>query len=158
MDVFWAELTSSFPDSKQFAIIMIRLLGSAIFGAAIGFEREHAGKKAGLRTHMLVASGTTVFVLAGLGSGMEHDAISRVSQGIITGIGFVGAGSILKREDDKKIEGVTTSAAIWMAAAVGVACGLGELGLGLIGVVLSLIVLRITFWFENRAMKTQPKN
>jgi putative Mg2+ transporter-C (MgtC) family protein len=158
MDVFWAELTSSFPDSKQFAVIMIRLLGSAIFGAAIGFEREHAGKKAGLRTHMLVASGTTVFVLAGLGSGMEHDAISRVIQGIITGIGFVGAGSILKREDDKKIEGVTTSAAIWMAAAVGVACGLGALGLGLIGVVLSLIVLRITFWFENRAMKTQPKN
>ena len=158
MDILWSELTSSFPDSRQFAIIVIRLLGSTIFGAAIGFEREHAGKKAGLRTHMLVSTGTTVFVLAGLGHGMENDAISRVIQGIITGIGFVGAGSILKREEDKKIEGVTTSAAIWMAAAVGVACGLGGLGLGFIAVIVTLIVLRITFWFENRTLKTQPKN
>lgn len=158
MDVFWTELSTSFPDSKQLAIIVIRLLASAIFGAAIGFERENAGKKAGLRTHMLVASGTCVFVLGALGNGMGHDAMSRVIQGIITGIGFVGAGSILKREEDKKIEGVTTSAAIWMAAAIGVACGLGGLGLAIIATVLSLVVLRITFWFENRALKTQPKD
>ena len=155
MEVFWTELTSSFPDSKQFAVFVVRLLGSAIFGAAIGFEREHAGKKAGLRTHMLVSTGTTVFVLAGLNHGMENDAISRVIQGIITGIGFVGAGSILKREEDKKIEGVTTSAAIWMAAAVGVACGLGGLGLGLTAAVMTLIVLRITFWVENRTIKSK---
>ena len=158
MDVFWTELSSNIPDSRQLTLILIRLLGSAVCGAAVGFEREHAGKKAGLRTHMLVATGTTVFVLAGLGNGMGHDAMSRVIQGIITGIGFVGAGSILKREEDKKIEGVTTSAAIWMAAAIGVACGLGGLGLALIATALSLIVLRITFWFENRALKTQPKN
>ena len=102
---------------------------------------------------MLVASGTTVFVLAGLGNGMPHDAMSRVIQGIITGIGFVGAGSILKREEDKKIEGVTTSAAIWMAAAIVVAVGLGGLGLAIIATVRSLIVLRITYWFENRMSK-----
>jgi putative Mg2+ transporter-C (MgtC) family protein len=158
MDVFWSELSTSFPDSRQFAIIVIRLLGAAILGAVIGFEREHAGKKAGLRTHMLVAAGTCVFVLGGLGNGMGHDAMSRVIQGIITGIGFVGAGSILKREEDKKIEGVTTSAAIWMAAAIGVACGLGGLGLALIATLLTLVVLRITFWFENRTLKTQRKN
>jgi putative Mg2+ transporter-C (MgtC) family protein len=158
MDVFWSELSTSFPDSRQFAIIVIRLLGAAILGAAIGFEREHAGKKAGLRTHMLVAAGTCVFVLGGLGNGMGHDAMSRVIQGIITGIGFVGAGSILKREEDKKIEGVTTSAAIWMAAAIGVACGLGGLGLALIATLLALVVLRITFWFENRTLKTERKN
>lgn len=158
MDVFWSELSTSFPDSRQFAIIVIRLLGAAVLGAVIGFEREHAGKKAGLRTHMLVASGTCVFVLGGLGNGMGQDAMSRVIQGIITGIGFVGAGSILKREEDKKIEGVTTSAAIWMAAAIGVACGLGGLGLALIATLLTLVVLRITFWFENRTLKTQRKN
>ena len=157
METLWNELSSGFPDPQHLIVILIRVVASAMLGAAIGFEREHAGKKAGLRTHILVSTGTTVFVLAGLNSGMQQDAISRVIQGIITGIGFVGAGSILKREEDKKIEGVTTSAAIWMAAAIGVAVGLGSLGLAIIATVLSLIVLRITFWFENRAMKSKTK-
>jgi putative Mg2+ transporter-C (MgtC) family protein len=155
MQTLWNELTAGFPDSQHLIVILIRLTASALFGAAIGFEREHAGKKAGLRTHMLVSTGTTVFVLAGLNSGMPHDAISRVIQGIITGIGFVGAGSILKREEDKKIEGVTTSAAIWMAAAIGVSVGLGGLGLAIMATALSLVVLRITYWFENRVTRTK---
>lgn len=157
MDTLWTELSSGFPDSQHLTIILIRLTASALLGAAIGFERERAGKRAGLRTHMLVSAGTTTFVLAGLNSGMPHDAMSRVIQGIITGIGFVGAGSILKREEAQKVEGVTTSAAIWMAAAIGVAAGLGGLGLAIIATVLSLIVLRITFWFENRAMKSKTR-
>jgi putative Mg2+ transporter-C (MgtC) family protein len=155
METLWNELSSGFPDPQHLIVILIRLIASALLGAAIGYERERAGKRAGLRTHMLVATGTTVFVLAGLNSGMPHDAISRVVQGIITGIGFVGAGSILKREEDKKIEGVTTSAAIWMAAAIGVSVGLGGLGLAILAAVLSLIVLRITYWFENRVTKTK---
>ena len=107
---------------------------------------------------MLVAGGTTVLVLGGLNSGMEHDAISRVIQGIITGIGFVGAGSILKREEDQKIEGLTTSAAIWMAAAVGVAAGLGVIGLAVIATVITLMVLRVTLWFETRSLKKKSKD
>jgi putative Mg2+ transporter-C (MgtC) family protein len=156
MDTLWNELTSGFSDTQHLIVILIRMIASALLGAAIGFEREHAGKKAGLRTHMLVSTGTTVFVLAGLNSGMPHDAISRVIQGIITGIGFVGAGSILKREEDKKIEGVTTSAAIWMAAAIGVSAGLGGLGLSIIATALTLIVLRITLWFEDRPAPSEP--
>jgi putative Mg2+ transporter-C (MgtC) family protein len=158
MDIFWTELTAGFPDLRQLAVVIIRLLASALLGAAIGFERESAGKRAGLRTHMLVAAGTTVLVLGGLNSGMEHDAISRVIQGIITGIGFVGAGSILKREEDQKIEGLTTSAAIWMAAAIGVAAGLGVIGLALIATVLTLVVLRITYWFERRTLGKESKD
>jgi putative Mg2+ transporter-C (MgtC) family protein len=155
METLWNELSAGFADPQHLIVILIRLIASALLGAAIGFERERAGKKAGLRTHMLVSTGTTVFVLAGLNSGMPHDAISRVIQGIITGIGFVGAGSILKSEGDRKIEGVTTSAAIWMAAAIGVSVGLGGLGLAILATALSLVVLRITYWFENRVTKTK---
>jgi len=150
MEVFWAELSAGIPDGNQFAVIIIRLLAATLLGAAIGYERETAGKAAGLRTHILVTTGTTVFVLGCMGAGMRtnSDAISRVIQGIATGIGFVGAGSILKRENEREIHGVTTSAGIWMAAAIGVTVGLGGLGLALIATALALLVLRATVWFE----------
>jgi len=150
MDIFWSELSFGIPDGRQFLVIIIRLAAAAILGAAIGFEREVAGKAAGLRTHVLVTAGTTVFVLGCAGAGMASDALSRVIQGIVTGIGFVGAGSILKREDAQDIQGVTTSAGIWMAAAIGVSVGLGELGLAVIAAVLTLVVLRATIWFEGQ--------
>jgi putative Mg2+ transporter-C (MgtC) family protein len=88
---------------------------------------------------------------------VNSDAISRVIQGVITGIGFVGAGSILKRENERDIEGVTTSAGIWMVAAIGVTIGLGGLGLALIATALALIVLRLTVWIENRTTKKDKK-
>jgi putative Mg2+ transporter-C (MgtC) family protein len=130
-----------------------------LFGAVIGYERETAGKAAGLRTHILVTTGTTVFVLGCLGAGMHSDALSRVIQGIVTGIGFVGAGSILKKENEENIQGVTTSAGIWMAAAIGVTVGLGGLGLALMATVLTLVVLRATVWLETQNLKKdQSKN
>src|SRR5829696_4645353 len=149
MELFWSELSAGIPDGRQFAVILIRLFAATLMGAAIGYERETAGKAAGLRTHILVTAGTTVFVLGCLGSGFRDDAISRVIQGIVTGIGFVGAGSILKREAEQHIQGVTTSAGIWMAAAIGVTIGLGGLGLALMATALSLVVLRVTVWFEG---------
>lgn len=156
MDIFWSELTAGIPEGRQLVVILIRLFAATLLGAAIGYERETAGKAAGLRTHILVTAGTTVFVLGCLGAGMkpDSDGISRVIQGIITGIGFVGAGSILKRESERSIQGVTTSAGIWMSAAIGVTIGLGGLGLALMATALSLIVLRVTVWFEDsRATK-----
>src|SRR5687767_6126602 len=155
MEVLWSELSHGIPDSRELAVILIRLLAATLLGAAIGYERETAGKAAGLRTHILVTTGTTVFVLGGIAAGMkaDSDAISRVIQGIVTGIGFVGAGSILKRENEQNIQGVTTSAGIWMAAAIGVTVGLGGLGLALMATVLTLIVLRATLWLEKSAIK-----
>jgi putative Mg2+ transporter-C (MgtC) family protein len=146
MEVLWSELSHGIPDARELAVILIRLFAAVLFGAAIGYERETAGKAAGLRTHILVTAGTTVFVLGGIAAGMNanSDAISRVIQGIVTGIGFVGAGSILKREDEQNIQGVTTSAGIWMAAAI---------GLALMATVLTLIVLRATLWFENSTVQ-----
>ncbi len=156
MDVLWSELTAGFPDGQHFAVIFIRLLAATLLGAAIGYERQKAGKPAGLRTHILVTAGTTVFILGCLGAGIKtnSDAISRVIQGIITGIGFVGAGSILKRETEKNIQGITTSAGIWMTAAIGVTIGLGGLGLAIMATLLTLIVLRVTHWFEGQGSHT----
>lgn len=143
MDVFWDELTFGIPDVHQWARIIIRLIAATLFGALIGIQRERVGKPAGVRTHILVMLGTTVFVLSGSISGMSSEGLSRVIQGIITGIGFIGAGSILKLDKERDIQGLTTSAGIWMTAAIGVTIGLGGLGLALLGTIMALIVLTI---------------
>src|SRR5215211_2107824 len=149
MEIFWSELGGGIPDGAHLAVMLIRLVSATLLGAAIGYERQRAGKAAGLRTHVLVSAGTTVLILACLGAGLKanSDGISRVIQGIITGIGFVGAGSILKRETERNIQGVTTSAGIWMTAAIGVTVGLGGLGLAIMATMLTLIILRVTIWF-----------
>lgn len=143
MDILWQELSFGFGDTQQLVRVIIRLVAAVLLGAAIGFEREKAGKAAGLRTHVIVTLGTCVFVLACSGYGMNSDGLSRVIQGIVTGIGFIGAGSILKLEDERNIRGLTTSAGIWMASAVGVAVGLGEIGLALLAAVITVIVLAL---------------
>ena len=149
MDILWEELSFGMPGSKEVAQVLLRLLAAVLAGAVVGYERERAGKAAGLRTHILVSLGTCLFVLAGAGYGMSSDGLSRVIQGIVTGIGFIGAGSILKLEDKKDIQGLTTSAGIWMTAAIGVAIGLGEIGLALISAIIAVIVLSLLRVFEK---------
>jgi putative Mg2+ transporter-C (MgtC) family protein len=95
MDVFWEELTSGLPDARQLVHVLIRMIAASVLGAVVGMQREKAGKPAGARTHMLVSLGTAVIVLACSGVGMSTDGLSRVVQGIVTGIGFLGAGAIL---------------------------------------------------------------
>ena len=137
METFWTELTAGIPDSTELAHMLIRLIAAILLGALVGLQRERAGKAAGLRTHILVALGTTMFVLASTSSGMSLDAVSRVIQGLATGIGFIGAGAILKLNDTREIQGLTTAAGIWMTAAIGVAIGLGNLGLAILATVLT---------------------
>jgi putative Mg2+ transporter-C (MgtC) family protein len=162
MDIFWEELTYGFPDARQFIHVVIRLVAAALLGAAIGFQRELAGKPAGLRTHMLVTLGTCVFVLACSGYGMNSDGLSRVIQGITTGIGFIGAGSILKISEQRDVQGLTTAASVWITAAVGVAVGLGGLGLAVLATLLTLFVLTllrpIEFKIDKRRSKKDSKN
>lgn len=154
MDIIWEELSAGFPDARQLIHVIIRLIASTIFGAVIGFQRESVGKPAGLKTHILTTVGTTVFVLGCSGYGMNSDGLSRVIQGIVTGIGFLGAGSILKLSEQRDIQGLTTAAGIWMASAIGVTVGLGGLGLALIATILTLVVLivlgRMEITFENK--------
>lgn len=153
MDLLWQELTNGLPDSRQFVTVLIRMIASVVLGAIVGLEREKAGKPAGLRTHILVSFGTAVVVLACAGSGMNMDGLSRVIQGIVTGIGFVGAGSILKLDQERDIRGLTTAAGLWLTAAVGVACGLGALGVAIIGAVLALIILGLEGAFQRDKKK-----
>jgi len=153
MEILWQELTSGLPDWQQLIHVIIRMIAAIIFGSIIGFERERAGKAAGLRTHMLVALGTCVFVLACAGYGMSSDGLSRVIQGIVTGIGFLGAGSILKINEERDIQGLTTAAGIWMTAAIGVAVGLGTLGLAIIATILTLIVLMVIGQIDYKTEK-----
>jgi putative Mg2+ transporter-C (MgtC) family protein len=148
MDVLWEELTFGLPERRQLIQVCIRLVAATLLGGLIGYQRERVGKAAGLRTHILVSLGTTVFVLGSLGAQMEHDAQSRIIQGIVTGIGFIGTGTILKR--GASIEGLTTSAGLWTTCAIGVAIGLGELGIALIATAFAFIILTVLARFEQR--------
>ena len=141
METLWHELTAGMADRGHLAIVLLRTITAVILGGIVGVQREKVGKPAGLRTHMLVSLGTAVVVLACQGIGMEMDGLSRVIQGIVTGIGFVGAGTILKLTDQREIQGLTTATGLWMTAAIGVAVGLGALGIAVIATVLTVIVL-----------------
>lgn len=125
-------------------------LGLAIaLAALIGLDREYSQKAAGLRTNMLVSLGAALFVLVTLQSGLaraDDTALARTLQGIITGVGFVGAGSIL-RED--RVRGLTSATAVWISAGVGTAAGLGLWQLCLLGTGLALVILRLVKFVEN---------
>lgn len=105
---------------------IIRLGAAALIGGAIGIDRELRGKPTGVRTMSIVALGSALVVLASQHpAGPEANAASRVIQGVITGIGFLGAGVILRNPAGKKVHGLTTAAAIWLTACIGITCGLG---------------------------------
>ncbi|HET9252027.1 MAG TPA: MgtC/SapB family protein [Candidatus Eisenbacteria bacterium] len=153
MDVLWDELTSGIPSWGEFARVLIRLLFSAALGAVVGIQRERTGKPAGLRTHMLVALGSTLFVLVSLEAGMPVADTSRVVQGIATGIGFIGAGAILKLASEREVHGLTTAAGIWMTAAAGVAVGTGRLGIAALSILFTWTILAIVGRVEYRIEK-----
>ena len=123
------------------ADVALRLAGAAVLGGVMGLEREWLQKPAGLRTHMLVALGSAMFVLAPREVGMDGADLSRVMQGVATGVGFIGAGTILKVASARRIEGLTTAASLWLAAAVGLAVGAGLWWLPFVSAVLALVIL-----------------
>jgi putative Mg2+ transporter-C (MgtC) family protein len=137
--------------------MLIRVVVAVLLGGLVGIQREHAGKPAGVRTHMLVCLGTAVVVLACAGMGMQQDAQSRVIQGIVTGIGFIGAGSILKLSQERDIQGLTTAAGLWMTAAIGIACGVGTIGIALLSAVLTVILLALAGVIERSEAKKRKE-
>ncbi|MGY2188263.1 putative Mg(2+) transport ATPase [compost metagenome] len=154
----WVTLQAEFADigdASQLTRITVRLLMAAVLGGILGFEREHKGKAAGVRTHMLVAIGAALFVLVPQMSGSQADAMSRVIQGVIAGIGFLCAGTILKNQegDEGHVKGLTTAAGMWMTAAIGVSAGLGKEATALLSTMLALLILgvmpRIVSLFEK---------
>jgi putative Mg2+ transporter-C (MgtC) family protein len=144
------ELAAGIPEPKELVSLTIRLLFAIVLGAVVGIQREQSHKPAGLRTHMLVSLGAALFVIAVVESGMDNDGVSRVLQGLVTGIGFLGGGAILKLQQQREVEGLTTAAGIWLMAAVGVAVGLGRLGLATVGTILTWIIMSWIGRIEHR--------
>lgn len=155
MDDFLKELSIGLPDTSEIARVTIRLVAAALLGAVIGIQRQRSGKAAGLRTHMLVALGSALFVVASLQFGMSSSDLSHVIQGLATGIGFIGGGAILKLSREHEITGLTTAASIWLTAAVGVAVGMGRWGSAALSVVLTWIILAVIGEIEYRSEKRQ---
>lgn len=132
---------------------LFRLLAATLSGAAIGFNRELTQKPAGLRTHALVSLGAALIVVTAVLLGPEDsrihpDATARVIQGIVAGIGFIGGGVILHSEG-RNVIGLTTATTIWVAAALGVACGVGHWMLAATAVGITLFVLVVGQWVEK---------
>ncbi|WP_313400235.1 MgtC/SapB family protein [Stenotrophomonas sp.] len=113
------------PDVGTLTVIVSRLATAIVLGGLLGLERERKGRAAGLKTHILVSVGSALFVLAPLQMGISGADVTRVMQGIVSGIGFLGAGAILKLDNEERIQGLTTAAGIWMTAAIGMAAGMG---------------------------------
>jgi putative Mg2+ transporter-C (MgtC) family protein len=150
MDALWREITPEIPDWAQLLRVAVRLVTAAVLGGLLGWEREVGRKAAGLRTHMLVAVGAALFIVVPAEAGMQVDDLSRVIQGIITGIGFLGAGTILKLSEEREIKGLTTAASIWLTAAIGVATGIGRLWAAILSVLLALLILNVLGRLEGR--------
>ena len=143
---FWTTIASEFsdlPDMATIAVISVRLLLAALLGGILGYERERKARSAGVRTHMLVAVGAALFVLGPLQSGMPIEDMSRVLQGVVQGIGFLGAGAIILRSSQHQVEGLTTAAGIWVTAGIGVIVGLGLEATAILSTVVVLIILAV---------------
>jgi putative Mg2+ transporter-C (MgtC) family protein len=149
------DLSLSFPDAHDLARIGARLLCALFIGAFVGMQRELTHKPAGLRTHMLVALGTSLVIVMSVEAHMSSSDVSRIIQGLVTGIGFLGGGAILKLTAEHEIHGLTTAAGIWTTAAASAAAGLGQIGTALLGLILGMVVLallaRLERYFGERA-------
>ncbi|TBU72772.1 methyltransferase [Pseudomonas daroniae] len=159
---FWDEvlatLANEFSDlstPEQFTQVTLRLLLAALLGGLLGLERETHGKAAGVRTHMLVAMGSALFVLVPAQMGAESDAMSRVIQGLVAGIGFLCAGTIIKGSSMAEVKGLTTAAGIWLTAAIGITVGMGREATAVLSTLLALFIFNtvqhFVTWLEKRA-------
>lgn len=150
------ELFLGWPDWHYLLRVVLRLCIAAVLGGVIGFERERTGKSAGVRTHMLVALGATLFLLVPLEAGMKTADLSRVIQGLVTGIGFLGGGVILKVNEEHRVRGLTTAAGIWATAAVGVAVGVGWLWPAICGTLLAWVILELLHVVDRWIQPSAP--
>jgi putative Mg2+ transporter-C (MgtC) family protein len=150
------------PPTLELTEIALRLGFAVLAGGLIGLDREIKKRPAGLQTHALVSLGAALTLLVvAMGSGPMGDPASRAVQGVITGIGFVGAGVIMQYERERRVEGLTTAASIWTSAAIGMACGAGYFALA--GVALAAIVVVLVGggwlegWLERRGLGNKER-
>lgn len=145
----WNTVLSEFsdvPDAEQVTRITLRLLVAAVLGGLLGYEREQQGKSAGVRTHMMVAMGAALFVLIPLQAGASSADLSRVLQGLIAGVGFLGTGAIIMGNREVATRGLTTAASLWVTAAIGVAAGMGRESTAVLSTLIALLILSVVPW------------
>ncbi len=150
METLNEQLFYGLGDGGHLIRVLVRLVAAMLLGAVVGYEREETGKVAGLRTHMLVAAGAALFVIAPIEAGVRVEHLMRVVQGLTAGIGFLGAGAILKLTEQRQIKGLTTAADLWVTAAVGTAVGMGFLWPAVCVVVLAIVTLTVVGRLERR--------
>lgn len=161
MDGVWQSVLSALrqefsdvPDVEQATRIVVRLVIAALLGGMLGWERERTGKAAGVRTHMLVALGAALFVLIPQQAGVSDTDMSRVIQGVVAGIGFLCAGTIIKGREEEDVQGLTTAAGIWLTAAIGVGVGLGREASAVLSTLLALVILH---WLPRLIKRMSPR-
>lgn len=132
----WCQRLLTHPEIQLYLYPMLMAL---LLGAAIGFERELHKKPAGLRTNMLICMGAALFTLISKHMGVNADSETRIIQGVVTGVGFLGAGVLIHQQGS--VHGLTTAATIWLVTAIGIACGTRLYGLSIAATSLAIIVL-----------------
>jgi putative Mg2+ transporter-C (MgtC) family protein len=145
----WVEYADQFE-------MTLRLCGATLAGMVVGINRDLHNKPIGMRTLGLVALGSAIVILSGSvyeGLHFGQDAVSRVVQGILTGLGFLGAGAILRGKDGMEVQGLTTASTVWIAAALGVTAGLGAWFITVAGTLLTLFVLTYGTRLEVRLIR-----
>ena len=148
---------SDLSDTTQWIRLLLRLGLAVLLGALIGYEREQRDSAAGLRTHMLVALGSALFVLVPQQAGLSNDELSRVLQGLVAGVGFLGAGAVIKQTQSGQVHGLTTAAGIWSTAAIGVAVGMGREATAIVSAITVYLILGLVLRLERRMEKRMDK-
>ena len=136
---------------------ILRIFIAAILGGMIGLEREYRSKEAGFRTHFLVAMGSALFMIVSaygfadsMNSELQRWDVSRVAAQVVSGIGFIGAGTIIFRKSENVVSGLTTAAGLWVVAAIGLACGGGMYKLAIVSTLLVLVGLEAFNYFLHK--------
>jgi len=145
---------------------ILRILCAALLGGLIGLEREYRSKEAGFRTHFLVAMGSCLFMLVSaygfsdsLNSDLQRWDVSRVAAQVVSGIGFIGAGTIIFRKTENVVSGLTTAAGVWVTAAIGLACGGGMYVLSIASTLTVLAGLEAFNYFLHKFdRKVKPRH
>ncbi|OAN79448.1 hypothetical protein A8B78_12010 [Jannaschia sp. EhC01] len=139
---------------------LVRMLCALLGGAILGLDREVRRRRVGIRTYMLVSLGAAVFTIVAIEMGHDLGAAglaadpSRVLQGLVGGLGFLGAGAII--QGDKTIGGMATAASLWVAGAIGLAAGMGYIALAMAAAVMAALVLAVSRFMENRGSNDRP--
>lgn len=151
--IVWQTVKGEFSDlgsTADVTQVLMRLGLALVLGGVIGFEREISRRDAGMRTHMMVAVGAALFVVVPLQAGFSQDNMSRVLQGLVSGIGFLGAGAVIKLSAEREVRGLTTAASLWLSAGVGVAAGLGREATAILSVLIALLILSGARFMKGR--------